>query len=355
MHRAAIPIAILVLALAATTRADTVWIRSGGGELEIKDVKISGISGGNLVFASRGAQTTRPLDQVARLAVDGEPAFNEAESAFAAKRYEAAVDGYEKAVRASSRPWVKEWASGRLLDAAVATGRFDAAVTGYVVMLQNDPASAAARKPPLPDAKSAYIDSAVKEVEKALTQKLNDAQRRALLSYLLELQRVKGDNKAIEQTLAQLTQLSGGDAQSDVAAQSLAQLKLAAARAALDSGDHAKAAAEVNGNRGVFIDPQQQAEALYLLAEAKMAQASQSKDPADLKDAGLAYMRVVSHFRDAPGQPRVADALLKAAAVHELLGEKETALRVYQQVAGAYRDQPQAAAATRKIEELSAQ
>jgi hypothetical protein len=79
----------------------------------------------------------------------------------------------------------------------------------------------------------------------------------------------------------------------------------------------------------------QQAEALYCLAEAKAATA---KDEASLKDAALAYMRVVARAKTARlNSPRVPDALLKTAAIQEKLGAAKEALLLYQQVADEFK------------------
>ena len=54
-------------------------------------------------------------------------------------------------------------------------------------------------------------------------------------------------------------------------------------------------------------------------------------------------MRIVAHFGELPNKPRIAAALLKTAAIEEQLGEKDQALRLYQQVATQFPDDPIAA------------
>jgi tetratricopeptide (TPR) repeat protein len=348
-------IVLMIFGALSASRADVVYQRSGASELPIKDVKITGISGTNLNFTSRGAQASRPLEAIIRLEVDGEPVFNQAEQAFAARKYDAAVDGYDKAIRSTARPWLKDWIGPRLVESAAQTGRFDAAVSGYISLLMSNPSAAARYKPPLPDGRSTFIDTAIKDVNAALSQKLSEEQRLAMLNFLLELQRAKGDPSAVEQTLQQLIALTGPSGESEIAQQALAQAKLSSAKVALDANDFNKALTEIESNRGVFGEPQQQAEALYCVGMARLGMARQNNDPAQAKDAGLAFMRVVAHFRETPGQPRVPESLLGAASSHELLGEKETALRLYEQVANSYRDTPHASTAQDRVAQLRAQ
>src|SRR5439155_8336178 len=98
-------------------RADTVWVRSGsaGGAavtlLEIKDVKINGLTDGKLRFESAGRETSRELAQVARVQVDDEPALSAAETALAANQPDIAADGYRKVLGSTTKDWVKAWAS----------------------------------------------------------------------------------------------------------------------------------------------------------------------------------------------------------------------------------------------------
>jgi TolA-binding protein len=105
---------------------------------------------------------------------------------------------------------------------------------------------------------------------------------------------------------------------------------------ALDQKQYEQALKEIEGASGVFNDPDQQTEALYCVAEARAALAKE--DPAALKDAALAYMRVVARAKTARvGSARVPDALLKTAAIQERLGAAKEALLLYQQVADEFK------------------
>ena len=342
-------ILIWLLGIPHAVRADSIFV----GTLERPNVTINELRGDQLVFEinDRPAEPV-PVARVTKLIVTSDPTFTAAEEAYAGGKFDVAVDGYQKSLRGAGagKPWIKDWSAMRLIDAANRTGRFDAATTAYITLLLKDPTAAAARfKPALPDAKSTYLDTAVAEVNKALqTQKITDPQKQALLTFLVELHRARKDAKAAGDAVEQLLKIPGASAASDPETKrAVADMKLSLARVAIDAKDFAKAIATIESARALFIDPQQQADALYCLADARLGAAMQSKDPQALKDAGLAFMRVVANFKDAQGRPHVADALLKTAQVHEQLGEPKTAEQLYEQVAREFNNEPTVAAAAR--------
>jgi tetratricopeptide (TPR) repeat protein len=333
--------------------ADSIFV----GTLERPNVTIKEIRGDQLVFEinDRPAEPV-PVARVTKLVVTSDPTFTAAEEAYAGGKFDVAVEGYHKSLRGAGggagagKPWIKDWSAMRLIDAANRTGRFDAATTAYITLLLKDPTAATARlKPALPDAKSTYLDTAVAEVNKALqTSKITDPQKQALLTFLVELHRARKDAKAAGEAVEQLMKIPGASAASDPdTKRAVADMKLSLARVAIDAKDYAKAIATIESARALFADPQQQADALYCLADARFGAAMQSKDAQALKDAGLAYMRVVANFKDAPGRPHVADALLKTAQVHEQLGEPKTSEQLYEQVAREFNSEPAIATAAR--------
>jgi hypothetical protein len=242
---------------------------------------------------------------------------------------------------------VHDRASVRLVDVAGKANRFDAAVTAFVALAQKDPATASKSKPAVTDASARYFDGAITEVNKALdSTKLSDAQRAVLLSFLLEIDRAKKDTTGVSQTLQQLVKINAATPAD------MAILKLASAQAALDAKDYAKATSEIQQNRSLFSETAGQVDALYILARAKDGGDGDKDDPAALKDVAIAYMRVVTFGRDLPGQPHVADALLRVAQLEEKLKEPQFALQLYQQISKDYADQPAAGDARAGIERL---
>jgi TolA-binding protein len=139
-------------------------------------------------------------------------------------------------------------------------------------------------------------------------------------------------------------------------AQSGAAVALRSAQQLLAAKEFQKAIATIDASRGEFTEPVQQAEAEWCIAEARngLAQAAGGNDANALKDAALAYMRIVANFSDLPGKPHVADALMKTAAIEEQLGEKPQALSLYQQVASQFpEDATVVAAAKQSAQRLS--
>ncbi|HLL88567.1 MAG TPA: hypothetical protein VK324_04635 [Tepidisphaeraceae bacterium] len=339
--------ASLALSPAAAAVADSLVISSsgGGGGLTINNAKILGVDGDNLVFqTSGGNKTGRPFEQIAKITVDGEPALNDAEAAFEAGDMDKAADAYTKAIRGTGKDWIKDRSAQRLIEAANKTGRFDAAVTGYATLVTRNPALAAANRPALAEGlKPEQLDAAVKEVDTAFgAGRLSGEQQSALLSFQLELHRVRKDAKAAGETAERLLKLSGNNPDDPTAARAMADLKLNMAMVALDERNYDKALAEVEKYKQFFLDPAQQAQALWVIAEAKAAQADAAgkTDKQTLQDLALNYMRVAANFRDVPGAPHVAASLVKAAALLEKMKEPKDATELYDQVARAYAGQP---------------
>jgi TolA-binding protein len=188
-------------------------------------------------------------------------------------------------------------------------------------------------------------------VNKALASPtLKDNQRAPLLSLLLEIYRAKNDTANVNQTLQQLAKLGAASPAQ------MALLKLASARVALDAHDYNKAQSEIQQNRSLFTDPANQADALFTLAQARDGLDGSKDDDANAqKDLALAYMRVVTFGKDVPGQPHVAESLLRVAQIEEKLKEPQVALQLYQQITKDYADQPATAADARAgIERLNA-
>src|SRR5438046_334097 len=84
----------LVLGHWSFVRADTLWVSSGGGAIQIKDAKITKIENGSIFFSTSSGSASREISKVQRMQIDNEPAFNTADEAAATGKWESAVDGY---------------------------------------------------------------------------------------------------------------------------------------------------------------------------------------------------------------------------------------------------------------------
>lgn len=338
---------------AASVTADAVWLQSGtkGNAIKFDNVKVTNVQADTLTFtAASGNQTTRKLSQVPQIRLDDEPAFSAAEAAFADADWPAAVDGYRKAAQASLKDWVKQRSSLRLLEAAGKSGNFTAACAGFIDLLQKDPALANDHKPAVPAGKPEQLDPAIAQVKEA-AQNARGEQKTVLLNYLVELYNAKGDAAAANAVLQQLAGVSPTDAAAPANRKIQADVKLTEARQAFDQKQYARAIQILDGSGNLFEGAPQQADAMYLLAEAKSAAAKPS-DAAELKDAALAYVRVVALFKNAEGKPHVADALLKTAAIEEKLKNPKEALTIYQQVIAEFKGSPEATQAQQSAARL---
>jgi TolA-binding protein len=358
---------IVLLVLVGSARADAIWISSGGAggggaagaganALKLDGVKITAIAQGKVQFvAGGGRESVRDVQQIARIQIDDEPALSAAEEALANGKFDAATDGYRKTLDTTAKPWLKQWSAARLVQSATRANRFDAAVTGYVALLLIDPQQASAYKPALPEAKSTYLTTAINDVNAALARaELTAAQKQSLQSFLLELQRARGDKQAAAQTAEQILQSGAASGADPGAGAALARLRLQTAAAALETKDFAKVVSDISANAAVFVEPRDQATALFYLAEARAGLAAQKNDVPSWQDAALAYMRVVAHFEEAEGAPYVARSLLKTAEIQEKLNDPASARTLYEQVVKQYPADPAATAAAAGAQRLKA-
>lgn len=334
-------VAWIVCALPVAAMGDSIWLENTSGPPLFANARITRVEKGSIYFLFNGNETSREVAKIGRIAVDDEPALTGAEEAFSRQKWDEAADGFERAARSSAKPWVREWASARLLEAAGKSGRFDAAVAGYIALVQKDPAAAAQAKPALPPGRSTYLDNGAQQIERTLSgARLSDEQRAQLLGFLIEIQSARGDTAAANAAAARLDEVLARDPTNPAAARAQVRRTLQSAGQALAAGKFDQAIATLQTAGDTITEPTDQAEALFLIAEARLAQATAARppQPAQLQDAALAYMRVVAHFRDAPGRPRVAASLLKSASICAQLGDRDAALRLYDEVVRDFSD-----------------
>lgn len=334
-----------VLAIAAVlcpARADTVSIRRPSEPASVAptvytDVKITDILGGRIAFTTAvGNTVAKDLASVVAMSIDDEPAFNQAQQDYAAGRFDRAVDGFEQTIQKTDKPWLKTFCTPLLTDAANKSGRFDKAVEGYISLVMNQPAVAERYRPTAPQPSSAYLDDAARTLAAAAdAADIMPQQQTALLSLLLDVDSARNDTAAVDAIATRLGKLVGnsGNPTASAALIALADAKLTEAGAALAQKDFDRAAGIIDAAGDLFVDPARQANALFILAQAREGQARSKNDPNAWRDAAIAYLRVVAHFKDAAGAPHVADSLLRAAAILEKqLNQPPQALQMYQSI-----------------------
>jgi hypothetical protein len=347
-------IGALLFVLAPTlTRADTIHIIGAAGkQAVIADVQISGIADGRIAFKENqtGRQAQRELSQVLRIALDDEPNLDRAESAYAQRDWTTAAAAYREVIHATRRPWVRFWVAPRLIECAENTRGIAATVAGYVALVQTNPPRAETYTPTVPEASTDALATAVQEVSSALSEPTLTPQQRACLnSFLLDIHRVRKDAASADALLNEM--LKSGDAG---AARAVVRKKLDAVSTSIERKEFQAAIDQINEVRHIFIEQRDQAEALYYLAEAAsgLALSAPAAESTVWKDVALAYMRVVAHFKDAPGTPFVAPALLKAAAIEERRGNPSAAKKLYEQVQSEFTGTPAAASAQSNLARL---
>jgi TolA-binding protein len=347
-----------LFACALTARADTIWVKSeaGGKPLAYNNVRITKIDKGEsaddlFYVLQTGSERSKPLEQIAQIRADDNADLSAAEEAFANGDMKAAGAAYRKVFGSNTaKPWAKRRAQMRLVVAAGQTGDFGDSVIAFLGLVQKTPESAVKNKPQIASATPQQIDAAIASVKSAVASPSASAdQKKILLPFLIELYNAKKDTASAEQTMAELTRLNPSAVNSAEAKQARADTALGEAQNALARKNYPQAIATIQSNAALFTEPQQQADALYILAESKSATA---EDDTARKDAALAYMRIVANFKNATGAPHVADSLLKTAQIEEALKDTKAAQSLYSQILAEYKDSPAAKIAQARVEAL---
>jgi TolA-binding protein len=173
-----------------------------------------------------------------------------------------------------------------------------------------------------------------------------------LLPFLAELYTAKKDMASAEKVVRQMSQAPASGGTASVEAQrARGDVAIGAAREAMSSRRYGQVVTAIQSNSAAFTEPRQQADALYLLAQAKEAMAT---DDPGLKDAAIAYMRVAANFKSAPDAPHVADSLLNTAKIEEKLNQPKSALALYGQIAAEYKGTAAGKAAEESAQRLGA-
>jgi TolA-binding protein len=355
---------LTVAAMVCPARADIVSIRRPTEPATVAptvytDVKVTDIIDGRIAFTTAAGNTVaKDMASVVGMSIEDEPAFNQAQQDYAANQFNRAVDEYEQTIQKTDKPWLKNFCQPFLTDAANKSGRFDRAVEGYINLVMNQPAAAVRYRPAVPPPSSQYLDDAAKTLSAAVdVSDITSEQQTPLLSLLLDVDRARNDTAGVDAIATRLGKLVGnsGNPTANVASLALADAKLAEANAALAQKDFDRAASIITGAGDLFVDSTRQADALFILAQARDGQAGSKNDPNAWRDAAIAYMRVAADFKDAAGAPHVADALLHAAAILEnQLNQSPQALQMYQSIQTRFPNTAAAAKATSQAGRLLA-
>ncbi len=267
--------ACIAMLAANVAYADTVWISSGGGNpVPYSGVRVLRVEQDTLFFrTSGGLETSRPVNAVTRIQLDDDPTFSSAEAAHVGGDFARATEGYLRTLRSTPRGWLRDWVTLRLVDSAAKAGRVDAAVTAYLQLLSANPAAAPQAKPRIPEGPSALLDAAAVEIERSMASvSLDDPARRSAMNLLIEVHRARGDNASAARATERLLEREAARPEGGASQVALADVRLNAARLALDQGDFAGALSLIDENQALFTQPGQQAAALLTRARARHGQ-----------------------------------------------------------------------------------
>jgi TolA-binding protein len=344
---------VYALALPAAL-ADKIF-RSAG---TLEDVQIRGITPATadkeaqLTYLLNGQPATTDLSRIIRLELTDDKPFTDADAAYAAKKFPESVDGYVRAMRGNVE-WKVRYITPRLVDAAGRANRFDAALSAYLAFIRLDAVAASQFKPTLPERGSKLLEDAVKDTESALKGASTNEQRQAYYSLLLEIHTQRGDDAARGRVLEEIEKLSKTLGDNPQTRAIIAEVRLSQARSMIDKKQFKEALDTIQANAERFTERKQVATGMYIIAQAKQGLAKPDDREAML-DAALAYMVVVSSFRDDDSRPFVGESLLRAADIHVAIKEVDTALGLYDSVVKDFAGTPLADEAAKKSADLKA-
>lgn len=334
-----------LLAAASPALADKVIVSSLSSQIAYDNVKITEIKDGELYFRTSSNELHKPLKEIARIEIADEPALGAAEDAYRSLKYSEAAESYGKTLRATNKPWLKDYASMRLIEAAGKANQFDLVIEGYVPLILKDPKLASSVQLTFPAADSAFLPSALVRVKAAYRDTLPKDQKLALLDLWIRLGEARNDNATIEEATRLLAAADPNDPR---VKQGEERRLVLAIQDLLKAKQYDKVIEAVRRDTDKFVTPDLQAEALYCFAEARAGKASKDDE---FRDAAMEFMRVAATYP--ADSPRVPDALLRTAEILAQLKDPKGALTVYRKVAADYRNQPagqKAAAAIAKLE-----
>jgi tetratricopeptide (TPR) repeat protein len=335
---------VAALSVASLALADTLVV---GGNART-GAKIKSYRNGVFDYTLDGREVNPVAgDRVSQIALDDDPVLTAAEQALVGEKWAAAVDEYQRALKATKRVWLKDWVLPRMVVAAERAGKFDVAVSGFVQMLKGDAGVAMKYRPwPAETTAAAALTAAAGELAKASSLAAwSTTQKQAILSLLMDVERVQGDVAGATKLSEQLLRSAVVNKADPASERVVADIYIGSARLAVLKKEYARATALIEQNGPLFTDRVQQVEALYCLALARDGElgAEASKDA--LKDLAIAYMRVVAAGRGGADRRDVPEALLRVGELQEQLGDKRVAQTLYAEVTGEYKDSPAAARA----------
>lgn len=328
--------------------ADTLFV----GELERKDIHITGYRHGmvEITVAGHVADLVH-AGIVTRIMLDDDPLFTDAETAYVRGDWDKAAEGYSRAMRSASRPWLTDWSLPRLLDSANRGGKMGLAASAFCELIKRDAAKAMKLRP-VPDAADQNgLSAAASVAGNALRDQTNSAfALRAMGSLMLDVRLEQNDLAAADELWSALggsnREPVGDAASADVEA----DICLGGARLALAQNRPADAKAMILGFSGKFEVGRRQAMALDSLARAEEGLAGEKVTLEARKDMAIAYARAAAAWRGAESRRGTSRNLLRVAEIERQLGDTAEAQALYEKLAREYKDCPAGATAAAALQ-----
>ncbi len=327
-----------------TALADDVWVR-GSRQTPTKrgSVRIRGDRSEKLLFVSRGGTPlSRPIGQVVRIHLDGEPKLDEAEALFQEGDCAKAIVPYELVRARTSHAWLKRYVTAKLVTCHDAAGHLADAIKAWVETLAAWPTHGLTLRPKnLTDKGPEAHEEALRMLADALAdENLAEEARQAIEGLQAAVKRAgPGSPGAVPQRARPAQSDRPDDRSGDEAAPTervnVVEV-LGNANRLFKAGRYDEAVQEINrampamaGKRLKTSMPQFLVlKARYLLAKGDALADANKKDEAKRAYvyAGLAAMHVVTFFPES--QPLV-EALYLTARCHERIGLRDQAAALY--------------------------
>jgi len=320
-------------------------------ESVLKRIKIVDLDGARVAYRTpAGELRFIPLGHVESLRVDTVAALadlNEGEQLAEQGKTAQAVTRYERAVRLSSGFW-QRLIRARLILVARRANRMDLLVDQVIALLDDEAAGAPLVATLLPDSLSGADPRGIDRSLRRINEKIDVVDSQSARVVLETLRFVVVDGSSPKRAAAFAKSLVRQPIPLSIATRAVYRVRAAALTLLIADGETPLVLREVNAD--LLSAPKDVLpEALVVKARALLATAQSASDRIR---AGLAAMRVVSHYRT---DSRVPEALFITARVHELIGRPATAIQLLDEcIANPRISEPLRERATAAIDRLRA-
>ncbi len=341
------------------------WLLSPAASRAADELNIGGITYGDIsgikVDSAQGLITFRwggrgeqfkSLADYRWIQLDAYPSLAQANKAADDGKHDQAARAYASIRPDNNHKWLRGLVLVNQVQSADKAALFSLAAEGWVDYQKLGWVSPKLPAPTnLPDKDSPELRKGIRVLENAVGVTADPELKKAFQSLLLAAYQKQGSSKAAE--LAR--EMAGGDGGDDtgetpdgsatddgpVAGSASDQAALARVQEQLNARKWDQAIAKARESIPTLSRASVPA-ACMLVGEAFAGKG-------DSRRAALAYMRVVFHFADSAQAP---EAMLRVGALHEKLGRKDVARRVYNDLKQRYRGSSQAAKADAALEAL---